>query len=260
MKRTLLAAAAAVSIVLSGAVAHSALGQAPSSPPPAMRDVKFIQVGRLLADPATGRVETNKTLVVANGKVVEIRDGFVTGAGETVDLRDSFVLPGLIDTHVHLTNELSPDSRWEAVTKSSAGQAMDAVKFGMVDLKAGFTTVADLGADNEAIFAVRDAVNRGDIPGPRIIAAGSAITPHGGHADIAGYREDVMHLLQSPTACSGPDECTKAVRLQVRATADVIKITATGGVLSNTKAGLAQQLTDPEMAAIVSTEIGRAHV
>jgi imidazolonepropionase-like amidohydrolase len=120
---------------------------------------------------------------------------------------------------------------------------------------AGFTTVADLGADNDAIFALRAAVQRGDVPGPRIIASGSAVSIHGGHGDINGYRDDVMHLLSPESVCSGPEDCMRAVRLQVRAGADIIKITATGGVLSNTAAGLAQQFSDEELAAIV----GAAH-
>jgi imidazolonepropionase-like amidohydrolase len=120
---------------------------------------------------------------------------------------------------------------------------------------AGFTTVADLGADNEAIFALRGAVQRGDVPGPRIIAAGSPVSVHGGHGDINGYRDDVMHLLSSESICSGPEDCMRAVRLQVRSGADIIKITATGGVLSNTAAGLNQQFSDEELAAIV----GAAH-
>ena len=120
---------------------------------------------------------------------------------------------------------------------------------------AGFTTVADLGASNQAIFALRNAVRNGDVPGPRIIAAGSAVSIHGGHGDINGYRDDVMHLLSSESVCSGPEDCMRAVRTQVRAGADIVKITATGGVLSNTAAGLNQQFSDDELAAIV----GSAH-
>jgi imidazolonepropionase-like amidohydrolase len=91
----------------------------------------------------------------------------------------------------------------------------------------------------------------GDVPGPRIVAAGSAISVHGGHGDINGYREDVMHLLRPGSVCSGPDDCRRAVREQVWKGADVIKITATGGVLSNTAAGLGQQFSREELEAIV---------
>ncbi|MGZ8369652.1 MAG: amidohydrolase family protein, partial [Caulobacteraceae bacterium] len=207
-----------------------------------------------------GRVETAKTLVVQGGKVVRIEEGFTSAPGaEIVDLRDSFVLPGLIDSHVHLTSELGPESRMKGVTESSAMEAMEGVNNARKTLMAGFTTVADLGADNDAIFALREATARGWAPGPRIIAAGSAITPHGGHADTNGYRADINALLANPAHCSGADDCARAVRQQVQAGADIIKVTATGGVLSNTKAGLAQQLTDAELAAIVRTahQLGR---
>ncbi len=212
----------------------------------------FVQVGRLLADPASGRVLRDKTLVIRGNQVVEIRDGFV-GDGKVVDLRGAFVLPGLIDSHVHLTSQQNPNGRLENVTESNATQAMIGARYARRTLNAGFTTVADLGASNESIFALRDAVKRGDVPGPRIIAAGSAVSVHGGHGDINGYREDVMHVLSPESVCSGVEDCMRAVRLQVRSGADIIKITATGGVLSNTAAGLAQQFSEDELAAIVAS-------
>ena len=214
----------------------------------------FVQVGRLLVDPASGIVQRDKTLVIRGNQVVEIRDGFV-GEGRIVDLRDDFVLPGLIDSHVHLTGEQSPMSQLDGVTESNADQAFAGARFALRTLRAGFTTVADLGATNESIFALRDAVRRGDVPGPRIIAAGSAVSIHGGHGDINGYRDDIMHLFTGENICSGAEDCMRAVRLQVRSGADIIKITATGGVLSNTAAGLGQQFSDEELAAI----IGAAH-
>lgn len=223
-------------------------GVAPSLSPEA--GTRFIQVGRLLADPESGHVERDKTLVIRGNQIVEVRDGFV-GEGEIVDLRDAFVLPGLIDSHVHLTGQQNPNARLEEVTQSDAEQAMVGARYARRTLMAGFTTVADLGASNEAIFALRDAIRRGDVPGPRVIASGSAISIHGGHGDINGFREDVMHLLSPESVCSGPEDCMRAVRTQVRSGADIIKITATGGVLSNTAAGLAQQFSDEELAAII---------
>lgn len=215
----------------------------------------FLEVGRLLADPATGVVQRDKTLVIRGNQVVEMRDGFVGDAsqGRVVDLRQAFVLPGLIDSHVHLTSQQNPNGRLEEVTLSDADQAMAGARYARRTLMAGFTTVADLGATNEAIFALRNAVRQGDVPGPRILASGSSVSIHGGHGDVNGYREDVMHLLSSESICSGPEDCMRAVRTQVRAGADIIKITATGGVLSNTAAGLAQQFSDPELAAIVDS-------
>jgi imidazolonepropionase-like amidohydrolase len=214
----------------------------------------FVQAGRVLADPSTGIVLRDKTLVIRGNQVVEIRDGFVSGSetgDRTVDLRDGFVLPGLIDSHVHLTSQQNPNQRLEEVTQSSADQAIRGALYARRTLMAGFTTVADLGAANDAIFALRDGIAAGEVPGPRVIASGSAVSIHGGHGDINGFREDVMHLLSSESVCSGPEDCMRAVRTQVRAGADIIKITATGGVLSNTAAGLGQQFADAELAAIV---------
>ena len=225
--------------------------QTPAAPlVSAEQPTRFVQVGRLLADPASGRVLRDKTLVIRGNQVAEIRDGFV-GEGEVVDLRSAFVLPGLIDSHVHLGSEQSPNSRLDRVTMSNADQAMVGARHARRTLNAGFTTVADLGGANEAIFALRDAVRRGDVPGPRIIAAGSSVSVHGGHGDANGYRDDILHVLSNESVCSGPEDCRRAVRTQVRAGADIIKITATGGVLSNTAAGLNQQFTEDELASIV---------
>lgn len=212
----------------------------------------FVHAGRLLADPAAGVVQRDKTVVIRDGRVVEIRDGFVgEGDGRVVDLSDRFVLPGLIDSHVHITRQQNPDARLMQVTDSEADLAIAGAHFARITLEAGFTTVADLGGDNNAIFALRDGIAAGQVPGPRIIASGRSVSIHGGHGDANGYRDDIMHLLSSESICSGPEDCMRAVRTQVRAGADVIKITATGGVLSNTAAGLAQQFTDAELAAIV---------
>lgn len=243
--------AAAVALLTTTSVAAQSPAVTPVSPG---AGTTFVQVGRLLADPATGVVQRDKTLVIEGNRIVEVRDGFV-GEGRIVDLRSAFVLPGLIDSHVHLTSQQNPNARLEEVTQSNSEQAMVGARHARRTLMAGFTTVADVGGSNEAVFALRDAIRRGDVPGPRVIAAGSAVSVHGGHGDINGYREDVMHVLSPESVCSGVDDCMRAVRLQVRSGADIIKITATGGVLSNTAAGLGQQFSDDELAAI----IGAAH-
>ncbi|KAF0180089.1 MAG: Xaa-Pro dipeptidase [Caulobacteraceae bacterium] len=214
----------------------------------------YIEAGRVLADPATGRVETERTIVVADGKVVRIDAGFTTAPGaRVIDLRDKFVLPGLIDSHVHITHELGPSQVLDEVTTTSADAALEGAMYAKRTVDAGFTTVADLGAPNEAIFALRGAIARGAITGPRIVAAGTAITPTGGHGDVHGFTEDVLHAIATPTTCNGADDCRRVVREQIRRGADIIKVTATGGVLSNTRAGLGQQLTDDELKAIADT-------
>jgi len=213
----------------------------------------FVQVGRLLADPANGRVEQEKTLVVADGKIVEILDGYrEDAAGTAVNLRDQFVLPGLIDSHVHITSENGPAAELDAVKKTAADSAMDGVLYAQRTLEAGFTTIVDLGGDPDATFALRDAFAAGKVVGPRIIAAGF-VGAHGGHGDIHGFRPDIMELFAHPGLCSGADDCRRAVRQAVQRGADVIKIASTGGVLSNTAAGVGQQMQDDELAAIVQT-------
>jgi hypothetical protein len=197
MKKTIFAGLALVALI------QPAAAQEPAT--------TYIHAGRLLADPASGRVETNKTIVVTAGKVAEIRDGFV-GEGKVVDLRDQFVMPGFIDSHVHLTFESSPTSRLDAVTKSTVDQAFDGVVFAKRTVRAGFTTVVDLGSDPQAINALRDATATGKVVGPRIIAAGG-VAAHGGHGDIHGYRQEIIDLFRAPTLCSGADDCARAVRL-----------------------------------------------
>jgi imidazolonepropionase-like amidohydrolase len=241
-----------VNRLLAGALMAAALSLPAAAQAP--QAVTLIHAGRLLADPATGRVEAQKTLVVQGGRIVRVADGYVTQPGAAVvDLKDAFVLPGLIDSHVHITSQQNPNARLEEVTQSSAEQAMIGARYARRTLMAGFTTVADLGGDNDAVFALRRAISLGDVPGPRIVAAGSSISVHGGHGDINGYREDVMHVLRPGSVCSGADDCSRAVREQVWKGADVIKITATGGVLSNTAAGLAQQFSQAELNAIVES-------
>jgi imidazolonepropionase-like amidohydrolase len=215
----------------------------------------YIQAGRVLADPATGKVETERTIVVENGKVLRIEAGYTSAPGaKVIDLKDSFVLPGLIDSHVHLTSQNGPKGALERFTKTKSDYALDGAYYAGLTLKAGFTTVADLGGANESVFGLRNAIAAGRSPGPRIIAAGSAVSVHGGHGDDAnGVPESMVHLFRDAATCSGADDCRRAVREQVRSGADVIKITATGGVLSPTNAGLAKQFSDEELKAIVET-------
>ncbi|MGC4110320.1 MAG: amidohydrolase family protein [Nocardioides sp.] len=219
-----------------------------------------IHAGWLLADPDAGTVLTERTVVIEGGRVLSIEPGYMTPEGASViDLRDAFVLPGLIDGHVHVTKQAGPTSELDKVSKTASALTLDGLVHARRLLAAGFTTVADLGVvdnapDNEqAVFALRDAIAAGMVEGPRILAAGSIVTPHGGHGETHGFRPDVVRTLANPSACSGVDDCRRVVREQVRRGADIIKVTATGGVLSGTDAGLEQQFTDSELAAIVET-------
>ena len=218
----------------------------------------IIHAGRLLADPANGRVLTEQSILVGgDGRVLGVEAGYITRDGaEIIDQRNRFVLPGLIDSHVHLRSELSAQRLYDPVLLTPADAALRAAQNARTTLMAGFTTVADLGAPNDAIFALRRAIAEARVPGPRIIASGSSITPDGGHGDAQAFQPEVLDVIRSTTACSGADACRRAVRRQIQAGADIIKITATVGVLSNTAAGVEQPLTDAELEAIV--DVGHA--
>ena len=244
-------------IAVAGALALIAAAGIPAllatAQPTAAQPDTLIYAGKLLADPASGRVLTQQTITVRNGRIVSVAAGYTKApsGAKIVDLKNAFVLPGLIDSHVHITGEQGPESRLDEFIKTSADQAIDGAGFAVKTLNAGFTTVADLGADAEAILAIRRGIATGIIPGPRIIASAGAVSVHGGHGDANGMPRAMVEVLRPNSVCSGADDCARAVRERVRDGADIIKITATGGVLSQTAAGLSQQFTDAELAAIV---------
>ncbi|MDP4983081.1 metal-dependent hydrolase family protein [Pseudoalteromonas tunicata] len=202
-----------------------------------------------------------QTLILEDGKISAIHNGYRTLAQlkltdvPVIDLKDSYVMPGLIDMHVHLTFERDPTANphvW--LTQYDADFALASVPYLEKTLNAGFTTVRDLGGSYKVIFPLKRAVNNQTIVGPRIFAAGDFISATGGHGDLHGYRHDVTELVTGGLGiCDGADDCRRAVREVIKSGADVIKITATGGVLSNTAAGVKQQFTDQELEAIVST-------
>ncbi|MEL6860716.1 MAG: amidohydrolase family protein [Pseudomonadota bacterium] len=213
-----------------------------------------IEAGHLLAVPGDGYLR-DRSVTIQNGMIVSIERGFKDHPEDVrvINLRDAYVLPGLIDSHVHLSNEFSPTSRVRQLSESEVDVALNGAAHAKKTLLAGFTTVQDVGGPNEAIFSLRDAIRAGKVPGPRIRASGRAITPTGGHGDANGFSPALTKIFTGPNACNGADDCRRAVRDTIRSGADVIKITATGGVLSNTKAGLEQQFFDDEIAAIVET-------
>ncbi len=221
---------------------------------------QLIHAGMLLND-AGEKPLKNQTLVVEDGVVKAQVAGFKTAAdmglenAQTIDLKEQFVMPGLIDMHVHLSFERDASvnpHRW--LTEQDSDQALRSLKYLRRTLEAGFTSVRDLGGDYKVMFPLRRAVERGDIVGPRIFAAGDIISATGGHGDLHGYRQDVTDVVTGGLGiCNGADDCRRAVRAVIKSGADVVKLTATGGVLSNTAAGVKQQLTDDELEAIVST-------
>ena len=221
-------------------------------------DFTLIHAGEVLAVPGKAP-RSEQTIIIHDGKIVGIEDGYLEDDEATIiDGKDMFFLPGLIDSHVHLRGEWSPNSRWDSVLLESGDFAFQAAKHAKTTLMAGFTAVQDVGGPKE-IFALKRAINKGIVPGPHIQAAGSAVSITGGHGDTHGWKDELIPHLQSETICDGPSECRAAVRQAVKNGADVIKITATGGVLSNTNAGTGQQFFDDELRAIVeaATKMGR---
>jgi len=216
-----------------------------------------IHAGTLLAVPGQAP-RPKQSIVLSGNRIVSIEDGYIDPSTlgsdvELIDLSNQFVLPGLMDMHVHLTGELSPKSRTEALYVTTSMSAIRGAYFAGKTLRAGFTTVRDLGAKPEAIFALRDAVEQGLVIGPRIFAAGSAIAATGGHGDVDGYKAELLELWTPDTICDGHYDCRRVTRYAIKFGADWIKITATGGVLSDTATGTGQQMTDDELQEIVDT-------
>ena len=220
----------------------------------------IIHAGSLLDVPGNP-AKQQQTIVVKGGKIDAVHSGFL-GKSEIegndndevlIDLGDKFVMPGFIDLHVHISKEYGQNAKLETVTMGDADNSLTAAMYAHRTLDAGFTTIRDLGSRGRSVFALRDAIRAGKVPGPRILVAGEAITATGGHGDIHGFRQEVLDAIPSTATCDGPDSCRAAVRRQVKRGADVIKVTATGGVLSETAAGTGQQLTDAELKAIVET-------
>lgn len=219
-------------------------------------EVRIIHAGMLLAD-AREEVLTEQSIIVRNSQIIDVRDGFVspgevsgTNNATVIDLSDQFVLPGLIDAHTHILSQQEPNRREIAVTRTSEFSTLMGLEFGMRTLRAGFTTIRNVGGARNAIFALRDAIDQGIVLGPRIRAAGQGITPTGGHGDGGGFRDDVFPHPHTGV-CDGITECRKAVRTQIKYGADHIKYVATGGVLSMTATGTEQQFTDEEQIALV---------
>lgn len=223
----------------------------------AQAQTTVIHAGTLLAVPGEAPLE-QRTVVIEADRISAVEAGFTDPASygdeiEFIDLSEHFVLPGLMDMHVHLRGELGPQSRTDALTVTAPISTLRAWANGMKTLRAGFTTVRDLGAPPEVIYGLRDTIEAGTVMGPRIFAAGSAIAATGGHGDVDGYKAELLELWTPDTICDGPYECRKAVRQAVKYGADWIKITATGGVLSDTGTGLAQQMTEDELVEIMDT-------
>ena len=216
----------------------------------------YIHAGKLF-DSEKGEMISNMTVIVSDKKIKEVRKGFKTPKKDddiVIDLKDSTVMPGFIDLHVHIESEYNREKYMNAFTAEESQIAFSSLKFAKRTLMAGFTTVRDLGGTGVNI-SLRNAINKGEVIGPRIFTAGKAIGTTGGHADPTNGWKKSLAGDPGPRqgVINGVDEARKAVRQRYKDGADVIKITATGGVMSIAKNGENPQFTLEEIKAICET-------
>jgi imidazolonepropionase-like amidohydrolase len=220
--------------------------------------VVVVHAGHLLDRPGQAPRGAS-TVLIRNGKIEAVRDGFVDTASypgaQVVDLRDKFVLPGLIDSHVHLdSDKAGQEALVETLTNGPAYFAYEAAVNARKTLAAGFTTVRNLGDSDGATLALRDAIAAGKMPGPRIVDAGSGISTTSGHGDASlGLGPEIAEHMHGGNLCDGIESCRRAVRLQVGRGVDTIKIMTTGGVNSRIGAGVGRQMFEDEAKALIDT-------
>ena len=214
----------------------------------------LIHAGTLI-DGVDDEPRREMTIVIEAGRIAAVEEGYRKAAVDdtVIDLRNHTVLPGFIDLHTHLSSEMSKDSYIREFTDNLGDVAFRMPAAAEATLMAGFTTVRDLGDVGNLTVALRDAINRGDVVGPRIFTAAKSIATTGGHADPTNaYRADLMgEPGPREGVINGPWEAYEAVRQRYKDGADLIKITATGGVLSTAKSGQNPQFTVRELEAII---------
>lgn len=214
-----------------------------------------IHCGNLI-DGRSNDVQSQMTVIIEGNKITAVAKGYLmpTGSDVLIDLKNKTIMPGLIDMHVHLEGETSKDQLLQKFTLNEADIAFRSTVYAKKTLLAGFTTVRDLGGSGVNI-SLRNAINQGFVVGPRIFTAGKSIATTGGHADPTnGYRKDLMgDPGPKEGVINSPEEARQAVRQRYKDGADLIKITATGGVLSIAKDGSGPQFTDEELKAIIAT-------
>lgn len=221
-----------------------------------------IHAGTLLAVPGEPS-EARKSVVIASGRIVKIADGFISPAvagypdAAVIDLTDRFVLPGLIDSHTHVTSTPSASFQLDRVVHSDAHRAIWGAANARDTLLAGFTTVRDTagyrGNSFDSVFALRDGIKAGKVPGPRLLVAGQGVGSLASQGDFLGYRSEVMDLFESRAMCSGPYACRDAVRYLVKRGADFIKMVPTGWATGGERGGDQEHMFADEMRAVVET-------
>ena len=214
----------------------------------------LIHAGNLI-DVETGKIESRKSIVIKNSLITSVSDGYINKSNfqEYYDLKDSYVLPGLMDAHVHLAQEYVPKAERDLKVEPEFN-AIFAAANAIKTLNAGFTTVRNVGDGGMETISLRNAINKGIVPGPRILTSGKTIATTGGHGDPTnGLPTD---LYEPPTPEEGVvdsfEDIKKAVRQRYKDGTDGIKITATGGVLSVAKSGENPQFTNNELEALIS--------
>ena len=220
---------------------------------PALADTTVIHAGALVID-AESQPRGPSTITVTDGKIVSVADGFTAAPAQavTVDLKDKTVVPGMVDLHVHLTGDPGGDF-WKGAVEPDEWDVVVGAKNARLTALAGFTTVREAGSGPASAFSLRRGTAEGFIDGPRIVAAGPSLAIVGGHGDVSGFRPEVNELLDSGFTCTGAVECAEKVRLASQNGADIIKITATGGVLSQQGRGLEAHFSSAEMKSIADT-------
>jgi len=216
----------------------------------------YLHCGKLI-DTKSGKVLTEKTIVVSGDKISSIENGYTNPKDPkdvVIDLTSKTVMPGLIDMHVHIESETNPKSYLQDYTLNDADVAFNSIKYAEITLMSGFTTVRDLGGSGVNV-ALRNAIDANKLKGPRIFTAEKALATTGGHADPTnGAKKSIMgNPGPKDGVVNGVEDAKKAVRQRYKNGADLIKITATGGVLSVAKSGQNPQFTIEEIKAICET-------
>ncbi len=215
----------------------------------------YLHCGQLL-DVKSGTMRKTVTIILHKDSIVQVAEGYQNPPKEAklIDLKNKTVLPGLIDCHVHLEFELNRKTYAEKYEIGDADIAFRAMTYAERTLLGGFTTVRDLGGTGVNI-ALRNAINKGWGKGPRILTAGRIVSATGGHGDSETGAKPGLYDPPMPESgiADGPDECRKAVRAQIKRGADVIKVTATGGVISLARDGRLPHYAADELASIVQT-------
>ncbi|MFK7948780.1 MAG: amidohydrolase family protein [Saprospiraceae bacterium] len=221
----------------------------------ATAQTQYLYCGKLI-DGVSDKVKKEMTIVVEDNKITKVVKGYLEASEgiEVIDLKDKTVLPGLMDCHVHIEFQFGKGTYLERYTLNQSDVSFRAVQYAETTLNAGFTTIRDLGGSGVNV-SLRNAISQGYVAGPRIYTAAKSIAITGGHADPTNGAKYGLFDVPGPESgvADGADECRKAVRQQVKNGADLIKITATGGVLSVARDGFRPQFTEEEIAAIIQT-------